>query len=1556
MSALLPPLRCLTINANGLRSITKRATYFHLFATLNLHVIFLQETHHSSAEELEDWCRAGAARGVPFEGAAFGAHYTAAERGVAMLIARHSPLSHASLVCADPEGRFVVVKGMYGDQEVQLVNVYAPADSGDARCQFFANSLPPALSATPSTGALQLWAGDWNCVLGASDESSYGSGRRHQGGAELRTQLALHSMLDAQPMHDAVPCYTFTNAACHTRARLDRWYISAAWAAWASRVTVLDDFASDHRAVQLTIKPPAPPACGRGLWRLPLHLLNNESICQRLQGFIYSFFEERPVAADDYLGIAQRWASFKINLPLYLVHEEGVHKAQEHGVLRGLRAAVAFRRRGVLTAEAAPAADAAHAALRAALHELQQYHTDAAQRNAWFAETLWGDFGEKSTFYFHRLGVAANTLTAKRPIALLRDLELQHVVHDLSSPAGRDGAAATAVAFYTNLYSPVPHSPAARAQVLEALDRQLPQEEAEKADGPEKDGSITLECVKVALSACANGKAPGADGIPFEFYKLLWDALGGRLVEFYNAVYQLQPEQLLDVGLNAGVICLLPKSGDLTDISNYRPITLQNCDVKVLSRIIGDRMMSAANYLCDPTQSAFLAGRDIADNVLYHKLLFQHLTKTNSPGCLVFLDNVKAYDRILRDWVMECMAAMRFTPATLRWIDVLLSRSAASIMLNGRRTQPFHIASGVPQGNPLSPLLYILAVQPMAAYLRRRAAAGAFQCMTLPGGGGTAPPSQQYADDTSVLVGSRLHDLPAAMEAVATFNAASGAALNTAKCHGVEFGAAEPFEGIDQATGIPFHPPSTALKHLGVLLSTDPQRDARATFDKLLTNVLKSIAHWSRVRLSLLGRIHVAKQCVLSRVVYHCQFVVPPAEVVQHIVTATNAFVRGGMHKVLHPGMDILRMPVGEGGLGALDCSIHMQALHAKIVARYLHPAFHPWKLLFTWALHAFAPLHVHTAFAVTRVAARDEYLRQLLDAMRALRPHRIVDPAGMSAADVCCEHVLLNQRVRLAGHSLPLNSQLGRRLAAALAAAAGGAAVTADRRPICLGDVAPLICTQVPCALELAECLPLCWKLALQAAGGADVWRCTADRRHAVAPDGRWHLLAPDGRVGGVCEAVEGVDVAALEAVRAMLVPPGETVFLVLTGCPASPAVWGLGDAPLLHYTCKSAYQRLLRLQHAAVDDSYRAADTIRPPTWAPPGATAPAAGIQQLEAQWRASVQPSRPRGATQQQGATPPDGYVERWMMPAPPRPLARGGRAAANAAAEEDSRDALTGVVAFPYGLQDALTVQQAGGGQVEEPPTQGDGGGEGAAAGPQWHSAWRRAAMRALPADLRVFAFKLLHGRLFTNAYFVHTRARDASITADRALCAHSACNAEMEGLLHTFMHCSRAAPVIDWLRHLWEAVTGVLPPLCPALLLADDQRQWQPGTKHLQQLWTVLRLAVLNAIWTTRARTAPDGAVDPLRGAPPSAVVALAVRQVTRLLRMDYTRYKYDVRSLTVASSAWFAGRDPSITGDEFLKRWAHRGVLCSLDGDTLRVHLSATVPVAVVEELEDII
>ena len=122
----------------------------------------------------------------------------------------------------------------------------------------------------------------------------------------------------------------------------------------------------------------------------------------------------------------------------------------------------------------------------------------------------------------------------------------------------------------------------------------------------EKD--FTLEELKDALASFADKKSPGKDGFSKEFYQTFFDLMGKHLLNSYDSFQ----EGSLSISQKKGTITLIPK-GDihLTDLKNWRPISLLNVDYKLLSKLLAKRMEQLLPKLIHTDQTGFISGRYI---------------------------------------------------------------------------------------------------------------------------------------------------------------------------------------------------------------------------------------------------------------------------------------------------------------------------------------------------------------------------------------------------------------------------------------------------------------------------------------------------------------------------------------------------------------------------------------------------------------------------------------------------------------------------------------------------------------------------------------------------------------------------------------------------------------------------------------------------------------------------------------------------------------------------------------------------------------------------------
>ena len=291
--------------------------------------------------------------------------------------------------------------------------------------------------------------------------------------------------------------------------------------------------------------------------------------------------------------------------------------------------------------------------------------------------------------------------------------------------------------FYSKLYTPrAVHLPT-QAALLNNLTARVTASQKLMLDSP-----ITLLELTTAVFQLPLDKTPGADGIPIEFYRHFWPLLQDRYLAYLTAAY--------DAGFpssrNLGLLKLLYKDrGSPHDLSNYRPIALLNCDTKILTRTLANRFRLVLPTIIHKSQTA-VPGRRIDTTVHTIRDLIQLAENNNMNAAFLFLDQEKAFDRVNHALLFKAMRRYNIGDPFIRWVEQLYADAQCKVMLNGYFTDPLPLRCGVRQGCPLSPLLYVLVIELLAAQLRSNPNIVGFTV------GGEKIISLHYADDTTITI------------------------------------------------------------------------------------------------------------------------------------------------------------------------------------------------------------------------------------------------------------------------------------------------------------------------------------------------------------------------------------------------------------------------------------------------------------------------------------------------------------------------------------------------------------------------------------------------------------------------------------------------------------------------------------------------------------------------------------------------------------------------------------------------------------------------------------
>ena len=200
---------------------------------------------------------------------------------------------------------------------------------------------------------------------------------------------------------------------------------------------------------------------------------------------------------------------------------------------------------------------------------------------------------------------------------------------------------------------------------------------------------ITQEEIKNAIFSLNDSEAPGPDGFTSLFFKKAWSIVGSDVTEavesFFDSGCMLRE-------INCTIIALVPKVPNPESMHDYRPISCCNTIYKCISKIIASRIKMCLPDIINPSQSAFVHGRSIADNVLITQDLMHKYHRNNGrPRCALKIDIKKAYDTIGWSCVIDILSRLG-TPANIVffWIN-------KNLFQRGKTQQRIHTKSKDPK-------------------------------------------------------------------------------------------------------------------------------------------------------------------------------------------------------------------------------------------------------------------------------------------------------------------------------------------------------------------------------------------------------------------------------------------------------------------------------------------------------------------------------------------------------------------------------------------------------------------------------------------------------------------------------------------------------------------------------------------------------------------------------------------------------------------------------------------------------------------------------------------
>ncbi|XP_062103970.1 uncharacterized protein LOC133815103 [Humulus lupulus] len=283
--------------------------------------------------------------------------------------------------------------------------------------------------------------------------------------------------------------------------------------------------------------------------------------------------------------------------------------------------------------------------------------------------------------------------------------------------------------------------------------------------------------IRMALYGIPSNKSPGPDGYGSGFFKAAWQIVGKEVCSAISNCFETGsfPSDMHETSLS-----LIPKVANPSRAIDYRPIACCTTLYKCIAKLLCSRLALVLPAIVQSNQGAFIRGRSIAHNiVIFQDLIKNYGQAVTSPRCAIKIDLSKAYDTVDWQFLEDLLNALCFPMKFIGWIMMCLRNTSYSLLMNGRVQGKFKGKKGLRQGDPMSPLLFVLIMEYLTQRLQLAALDPSFRfhpmCKSL------KLINLCFADDL-ILFCKGTHSAVFSLKvALDDFSSATGLTINSAK-------------------------------------------------------------------------------------------------------------------------------------------------------------------------------------------------------------------------------------------------------------------------------------------------------------------------------------------------------------------------------------------------------------------------------------------------------------------------------------------------------------------------------------------------------------------------------------------------------------------------------------------------------------------------------------------------------------------------------------------------------------------------------------------------------
>ena len=226
---------------------------------------------------------------------------------------------------------------------------------------------------------------------------------------------------------------------------------------------------------------------------------------------------------------------------------------------------------------------------------------------------------------------------------------------------------------------------------------------------PINDDIFSMEELEDGISRLARNKAPGIDQIPAEVLSIITEHKDLRNV-LLNIINEVHRSGVSPASWKIVLQVPIPKKGDLTQISNWRPICLVNSAVKLMNAMILRRMRPAIEPFLRDSQFGFRPERSTAGAQIILNDVKIRSSRNKRGVAVAFMDFAKAFPSVSFYAIRAALKAFHVGSALTSMIMSVYSNLRGIVKTPYGNTESFPIETGILQGDVLAPYLFVLVI------------------------------------------------------------------------------------------------------------------------------------------------------------------------------------------------------------------------------------------------------------------------------------------------------------------------------------------------------------------------------------------------------------------------------------------------------------------------------------------------------------------------------------------------------------------------------------------------------------------------------------------------------------------------------------------------------------------------------------------------------------------------------------------------------------------------------------------------------------------------------